>query len=41
MQLTPWSSAFLEKPPVAQLLTNSATLHGIRKFIAVLTRALH
>jgi hypothetical protein len=31
--LTPWSCALFEKPPDAQLLKNSPTLYGNRRFI--------
>jgi hypothetical protein len=40
-QLTPWSWAFLEKPPVAQILKNFPTFYGTRSFITVFTRALY
>jgi hypothetical protein len=38
---TTWSWAFLENPPVAQLLKNLSTFYGTRRFITVFTRALH
>jgi hypothetical protein len=40
-ELTSWSWALLEKPPVAQLLKNFPAFYGTRKFITVFTRALH
>jgi hypothetical protein len=40
-ELTPWSWALLEKPPVMQLLKNVQTFHGTRKWITMFTRALH
>jgi hypothetical protein len=36
-----WSWALLEKPPIVQLLKNFLAFYGTRRFIAVLTRALH
>jgi hypothetical protein len=39
--LSPWSWAPLEKPSVVQLLTNFPRTNGTRRFITVLTRALH
>jgi hypothetical protein len=39
-QLTPWSWALLEKPPVTQILHNFPTFYETRRFIAVFTRAL-
>jgi hypothetical protein len=36
MELSP-----LEKPPVVQLLKNFPAFYGTRRFITVLTRALH
>jgi hypothetical protein len=41
LQLTSWSWALLEKQPVEQLLKNSPTFYGTRRFITVFTRALH
>jgi hypothetical protein len=40
-QLARWSWAFLEKPPVAQLLKKFSTFYGTRRFTTVFTRALH
>jgi hypothetical protein len=37
-QLTRWSWALFEKPPVLQLLKNLPTIYGIRRFITVFTR---
>jgi hypothetical protein len=34
-QMTPWSWALLERPPVAHLSKNFPTLHGTRRFIPV------
>ena len=39
--LTSWSWALLEKLPVVQLLKNSTTFCGSRRFITMFTRALH
>jgi hypothetical protein len=39
--LTSWSWSLLEKPPIVQLLKNFLACYGFRKFITVLTRALH
>jgi hypothetical protein len=36
-----WSWAFLEKPPVGQLLKNFPAFYGTLRFITVFTRALH
>jgi hypothetical protein len=36
--LIPWCSVLLEKPPIAQLLTNFSILYGIRRFVTVFTR---
>jgi hypothetical protein len=33
IDLTPYSWALLEKPPVAQLIKNFPTIHGTRGFI--------
>jgi hypothetical protein len=41
LELTSWSWALLEKPPIVQLLKNFATFYGTRRFITVITRALH
>jgi hypothetical protein len=35
------SWALLEKPPIVQLLKIFSAFYGIRRFITVLTRALH
>jgi hypothetical protein len=40
-ELIPWSTALLEKQPVAQLLKNFTTFYGTRRFITVFSRALH
>jgi hypothetical protein len=40
-QLTPWSSALLENPPFVHLLKNFPRFYGTRRFITVITRALH
>jgi hypothetical protein len=40
-EITSWNSVLLEKPPVAQLLKNFLPFYGTRRFITVLTRALH
>jgi hypothetical protein len=39
--LAAWRLALLEKKPVVQLLKNSPTIYGTRRFITVFTRALH
>jgi hypothetical protein len=39
--LTAWNRAVVENPPVAQLLKNFRTLHGIGSFVVVFTRARH
>jgi hypothetical protein len=36
-----WTWALHEKPPIVQLLKNFPAFYGTRKFITVLTRALH
>jgi hypothetical protein len=38
--LTPWSSVFFEKLPVAQILKHFSIFYGARRFIPVFTRAL-
>jgi hypothetical protein len=40
-QPTPWSSALLEKLPVAQLLKNFPIFYGTQRFISTFTTALH
>jgi hypothetical protein len=41
LQLTSWSRALLEKPPVVQLLENFPAFYGTRRFITAFTRVLH
>jgi hypothetical protein len=36
-----WSWAFLEQPPIVQLLKKFPAIYGTRRFIAVFTGALH
>jgi hypothetical protein len=36
-----WSWTLLEKPPIVQILKKFSAFYGIRRFITVLTRALH
>jgi hypothetical protein len=36
-----WSWALLEEPPIVQLFKNFSAFYGTRRFITVLTRALH
>jgi hypothetical protein len=36
-----WSWAFLEKPPIVQLLKNFPAFYGSRRFIPEFRRALH
>jgi hypothetical protein len=40
-ELTSWSWALLEKPPIVQLLKNFPIFYEIQKFITVFTRTLH
>jgi hypothetical protein len=40
-ELTSWSGALLEKPPVGQQLNNFPAIYGIRRFIILFTRASH
>jgi hypothetical protein len=40
-QLTSWSQALLEKPPIVQPFKNFPAFYGTRMFITVFTRALH
>jgi hypothetical protein len=39
--LTSRSCAFIEKPPILQILKNFPAFYGTRRFITVFTRALH
>jgi hypothetical protein len=39
-QLTSWSWAHLEKPPIVQLLKNFPAIYGTRRFITVFKRAI-
>jgi hypothetical protein len=36
-----WSRALLGKPPIVQLLKNFLAFYGTRRFLTVLTSALH
>jgi hypothetical protein len=40
-ELTPWSWALLERPPVVQLLKNFSAFYETRSFITLFTRALY
>jgi hypothetical protein len=40
IQLTPWTWALLQKPPIAQQLKNFSAFYGTRRFIIVFTSAL-